>query len=135
MAVGLVLLWSRAQREGRSWGFRAGDGARRIEAVGVPVFYYVFDLLRWDGQDATRVPLRQRKTLLHDALDWRDPLRWCEHLEAAGESMHAQVRRRRGGDHRQAGVQPLHVRAVRGLAEDEMRPRAGGGGRRVHRTD
>lgn len=66
-------------------------GARRIAAVGVPVFYYVFDLLRWDGHDATRVPLRQRKTLLHDAVDWRDPLRWCEHVDGAGEAMYAQA--------------------------------------------
>jgi len=66
-------------------------GERRIAATGVPVFYYVFDLLRWDGHDATRVPLRQRKVLLLDALDWLDPLRYCEHVDAAGEAMYAQA--------------------------------------------
>jgi DNA ligase D-like protein (predicted ligase) len=63
------------------------SGARRIAATGVPVFYYVFDLLRWDGHDATRVPLVERKALLRDAVAWRDPLRYGEHVTGAGEDL------------------------------------------------
>ena len=66
-------------------------GARRIAATGVPVYYYAFDLLRWDGHDATRVPLRQRKALLRDAVSWVDPLRYCAHVEGDGESLFAQA--------------------------------------------
>ncbi len=45
----------------------------------VPVFYYLFDLLRLDGQDTTRLPLRVRKRLLRDAFVYRDPLRFTAH--------------------------------------------------------
>jgi DNA ligase D-like protein (predicted ligase) len=63
------------------------SGARRIAATGVPVVYYAFDLLRWDGHDATRVPLVERKALLRDAIRWRDPLRYGEHVAGAGEEL------------------------------------------------
>jgi DNA ligase D-like protein (predicted ligase) len=66
-------------------------GARRIAATGVPVFYYAFDLLRWDGHDATRVPLRERKALLRDAVRWADPLRYCEHVDGEGEDLFRQA--------------------------------------------
>ena len=67
------------------------SGARRIAATGVPVFYYVFDLLRWDGHDATRVPLLERKALLRDAVAWRDPLRYAEHRTGDGEDLLAKA--------------------------------------------
>lgn len=63
-------------------------GARRIAATGIAVRYYVFDLLRWDGHDATPVPLRDRKALLRDAVDWRGPLRFGEHVEGSGEQLY-----------------------------------------------
>lgn len=40
---------------------------RRARASGVAVTYYVFDLLRLDGIDLTRLPLRTRKSLLRRA--------------------------------------------------------------------
>ncbi|MFJ9948338.1 non-homologous end-joining DNA ligase [Kitasatospora sp. NPDC091207] len=48
-------------------------------ASGVPVLYYLFDLLRPDGRDTTALPLRTRKALLRDALDFDDPLRFTPH--------------------------------------------------------
>jgi bifunctional non-homologous end joining protein LigD len=42
----------------------------------VSVRYYVFDLLRLDGQDTTGLPLRTRKSVLRDALDFHTPLRY-----------------------------------------------------------
>ncbi|OEV11749.1 ATP-dependent DNA ligase, partial [Streptomyces nanshensis] len=42
--------------------------ARRARASGVAVTYYVFDLLRLDGTDLTRLPLRTRKSLLRRTL-------------------------------------------------------------------
>ncbi len=67
------------------------SGVRRIAATGVAVFYYAFDLLRWDGHDATRLPLIQRKALLQDAIAWREPLRYGEHLAGAGEELFEQA--------------------------------------------
>jgi DNA ligase D-like protein (predicted ligase) len=59
--------------------------ARRAEAVGVPVFLYLFDLLRLDGHDVTDLPLRTRKRLLRDAVDFADPLRFSAHRNTDGE--------------------------------------------------
>jgi bifunctional non-homologous end joining protein LigD len=57
---------------------------REIEATGVAVTYYVFDLLRLDGTDLTRLPLRARKSLLRRALAYRDPLRLTPHRNEGG---------------------------------------------------
>jgi DNA ligase D-like protein (predicted ligase) len=58
---------------------------KRARATGVEIFYYLFDLLYFDTFDATQLPLRQRKQLLKDAFDFRDPLRFSEHRNAEGE--------------------------------------------------
>ncbi|WP_368661676.1 non-homologous end-joining DNA ligase [Streptomyces sp. NA02950] len=53
--------------------------ARADSATSVPVFYYLFDLLRLDGQDTSRLPLRVRKRVLRDVFAYRDPLRFSTH--------------------------------------------------------
>ena len=65
--------------------------AARIAATGVEVFYYVFDLLSYDGEDLTRLPLRERKRLLREAFDFRDPLRFCAHRDADGEDYYKEA--------------------------------------------
>jgi len=54
-------------------------------ATGIPVFYYVFDLLHLDGCDVRRLPLLARKKLLRQAVGFADPLRFTTHRRAAGE--------------------------------------------------
>jgi DNA ligase D-like protein (predicted ligase) len=61
-------------------------GAARIAATGVDVYYYVFDLLSYDGNDMTRLPLRDRKRILRDAFDFSDPLRFTSHRNTEGEA-------------------------------------------------
>ena len=58
---------------------------RRIEATGVAVYLYLFDLLAFDGHDMTGLPLRQRKQLLRKAFDWGGPLRLATHRNTRGE--------------------------------------------------
>jgi bifunctional non-homologous end joining protein LigD len=58
-----------------------------VEASGVAVTYYVFDLLRLEGQDVTRLPLRTRKSLLRRALAPRSPLRLTSHRNAGGAEL------------------------------------------------
>ncbi len=58
------------------------DAAR---ATGIPVFYYVFDLLHLDGCDVRRLPLLARKKLLRRALGFDDPLRFTVHRRTKGE--------------------------------------------------
>jgi len=57
----------------------------------VEIYAYLFDLLRLDGRDTTRLPLRERKRLLADAISFTDPLRYSEHREADGEAYHREA--------------------------------------------
>ncbi|MFH8570083.1 non-homologous end-joining DNA ligase [Streptomyces sp. NPDC017993] len=57
----------------------------RARATGVAVTYYLFDLLRLDGKDLTRLPLRTRKSLLRRALDFDGPLRFTPHRNHGGQ--------------------------------------------------
>ncbi|MFE3602448.1 non-homologous end-joining DNA ligase [Streptomyces sp. NPDC059142] len=57
---------------------------RRARATGVDITYYVFDLIRLDGIDLTRLPLRTRKSLLRRALDFRAPVRFTPHRNEGG---------------------------------------------------
>jgi len=66
----------------------------RIKLAGVPVFYYLFDMLGWDGRDARRLALRDRKGLLLEALAFADPLRFTEHRSGAGKQMYVEACRR-----------------------------------------
>ncbi|MFD9443796.1 non-homologous end-joining DNA ligase [Streptomyces sp. NPDC060006] len=60
---------------------------RDIEASGVAVTYYLFDLLRLEGADTTRLPLRARKSLLRRALTYRTPLRMTTHRNDGGAEL------------------------------------------------
>ncbi|MGW8375946.1 non-homologous end-joining DNA ligase [Streptomyces sp. ODS28] len=57
----------------------------KARASGVAVTYYVFDLLRLDGWDLTRLPLRTRKSLLRAALGFGQPLRFTPHRNQGGQ--------------------------------------------------
>ncbi len=50
----------------------------------VPVILYLFDLLYQDGYDLTRLPLRERKSLLKKNLKFTDPIRFCAHINENG---------------------------------------------------
>ncbi len=52
-----------------------------------PRLYHVFDITWLDGEDVRERPLRERKQLLKDAIEWQDPLRYVEHRNEAGEAM------------------------------------------------
>jgi ATP-dependent DNA ligase len=63
---------------------RAAPGQAR--ATGIPVYFYVFDVLHADGCDTTGMPLRERKSLLRRLISFADPLRFTGHRNAEGES-------------------------------------------------
>jgi DNA ligase D-like protein (predicted ligase) len=63
-------------------GLTDPDAAR---ATGIPVYYYLFDLLHLAGNDIRRLPLLTRKRLLRGALTFTDPLRFTTHRRQAGE--------------------------------------------------
>jgi bifunctional non-homologous end joining protein LigD len=72
----------------------AFDGAQtsfaKLAARGhhpVSVFFYVFDVLWLDGLDMRPLPLRTRKRLLHDTIEFAGPLRWTPHRNRDGEAL------------------------------------------------
>ena len=71
-----------ARLQGRI-GLHDPDAAR---ATGIPVFLYLFDVLVLDGRDVTGLPLRERKRLLRDAVDFGDSLRMSTHRNTEGEA-------------------------------------------------
>ncbi|MBR7837521.1 non-homologous end-joining DNA ligase [Actinospica durhamensis] len=52
----------------------------------VKVTYYLFDLLRLEGNDITRLPLLTRKALLREAVAYAAPLRYTTHQRAAKDA-------------------------------------------------
>jgi bifunctional non-homologous end joining protein LigD len=58
----------------------------RARATGVPVILYLFDLLVLDGYDLTGLPLRERKRLLGQAVEFEDPIRFSEHRDTDGQA-------------------------------------------------
>ncbi len=63
----------------------------RARATGVGVYYYLFDLLHVDEHDSASLPLRERKTLLRNAFQFRDPLRFSAHRNRDGEEYFRQA--------------------------------------------
>ena len=49
-----------------------------------PVYYYVFDILWAGGEDVTVRPLRERKRILRDALEFRGRVRFTPHRNRDG---------------------------------------------------
>jgi DNA ligase D-like protein (predicted ligase) len=50
-----------------------------------PVFYYLFDLVWFDGYDLTALPLRGRKEVLAGVFAFEGTLRFSEHVKEEGE--------------------------------------------------
>jgi DNA ligase D-like protein (predicted ligase) len=79
----------------------AFDGAQtsfaRLQQRGerpTPVFFYVFDILRADGEDVTALPLRERKALLRRTLKFEDPIRLTAHRNRDGEAFYEEACRK-----------------------------------------
>jgi bifunctional non-homologous end joining protein LigD len=51
----------------------------------VPVYFYLFDVIWFDGYDLSALPLVARKSILRDALTFDDPIRFSGHLDEEGE--------------------------------------------------
>jgi len=60
--------------------------AKRAKASGVPVYFYAFDIVHFDGHDVSRLPLRGRKSVLRGALEYKDPIRFTGHRNEDGEA-------------------------------------------------
>ena len=76
-----------AKLQGRI-GIKDPDEARRS---GIPVFYYVFDMVYLDGYDLTSVGLIDRKNSLERAIAFKSPVRFMPHRNTDGEAFYRQA--------------------------------------------
>jgi bifunctional non-homologous end joining protein LigD len=74
-----VTSFSRLQRRGRER---------------VAIYFYLFDVLRLDGQDVRDLPLRRRKARLREALRFHGRVRLNPHRNERGEEMFAEACRK-----------------------------------------
>jgi bifunctional non-homologous end joining protein LigD len=70
-----------------SRGITSFSRLQRRHRERVAIFYYVFDLLRLDGEDMRDLPLRERKGELRRALTFRGPIRFSPHRNGHGEEL------------------------------------------------
>jgi DNA ligase D-like protein (predicted ligase) len=61
----------------------ARPNAANVAAV--PVYFYLFDLIWFDGYDLSALPLVARKSVLREAFTFDDPIRFSDHLDQEGE--------------------------------------------------
>jgi len=55
------------------------------QVAAVPVIFYLFDLIWFDGYDLSALPVLARKSVLRRAITFEDPIRFSEHLDEEGE--------------------------------------------------
>jgi bifunctional non-homologous end joining protein LigD len=59
--------------------------AERARRSPVAVYYYLFDVLQFDGEDIRPRGLLERKAVLRKAVDFRDHLRYTSYIRCEGE--------------------------------------------------
>jgi len=55
-----------------------------VSASTIKIYFYIFDIMYLDGYNITRLPLIRRKTILKNAISFKDPLRYTEHKTGDG---------------------------------------------------
>jgi bifunctional non-homologous end joining protein LigD len=70
------------------------NSAEKARRSGVPVYFYVFDVLRADSDDVRGEPLLDRKRRLRDLLTFEGPIRYTPHRRRGGEEYFAEACRK-----------------------------------------
>jgi bifunctional non-homologous end joining protein LigD len=81
--------FSRLQRRGRILN---RDDALR-SSIELPAVYHAFDVVALEGYDLRKLPLLERKRILHEVLPTVGPIRYTDHLEEKGQVMYEHVQR------------------------------------------
>jgi bifunctional non-homologous end joining protein LigD len=63
------------------------EGNKHLQLV-----YYVFDIVKLNGKDLTRLTLTERKAILKKMLPQSEVIRYCDHIEEDGTGMFNQIR-------------------------------------------
>lgn len=83
--------------EGRRTSFQRLQGRMQIKdpdrarKSGIPVYFYLFDVLHIEGSNIRKLPLRRRKEILRRSMSFRDPLRFTAHRNERGEDYYAEA--------------------------------------------
>jgi len=67
-------------------GFRS-HGRQSTPREGVPILYYVFDVIYLDGYDLRRVRLEERKSALREIVSDSDIMRYSDHFGGNGKAL------------------------------------------------
>jgi len=70
------------------------SSAAKARRTGIPVFFYVFDVLRATGEDVRRLPLLERKRVLRSLLTFEGPVRLTPYRVSGDEDYFAEVCRK-----------------------------------------
>ena len=57
----------------------------------VTVYIYFFDIIYYENFSLKKLPLRQRKKILKEAIKWRDPIRFVSHQNEQGIAYHREA--------------------------------------------
>ncbi|MEX2336655.1 MAG: non-homologous end-joining DNA ligase [Fulvivirga sp.] len=57
----------------------------------VPVLYYVFDCIEFEGRDITTLPLHERKEILKQLLPESKIIRYCDHIIEGGKVFYDEI--------------------------------------------
>lgn len=60
-------------------------------ASGVKVYLYLFDIIYYQNYSLSKLPLRQRKQILKEAINWADPIRFVSHRNEEGKDYHEEA--------------------------------------------
>ncbi|MFP4515081.1 MAG: non-homologous end-joining DNA ligase [Parcubacteria group bacterium] len=58
------------------------------KALKIKVYYYLFDILHYLDRDLSKLELVNRKKILKEIIDFKDPLRFCPHRNQEGKKYH-----------------------------------------------
>lgn len=70
------------------------SSAAKARRSGVAVHFYVFDVLRADGEDVRRLPLLERKRRLRELVHFDGPIRYTPHRRRGDETYFAEACRK-----------------------------------------
>lgn len=67
---------------------------RRAEHQAGSLYYYVFDILWYEGYDVRELPLIERKKLLASVIPKKSIIRYSDHIEAKGKALFTEMQHR-----------------------------------------
>lgn len=65
--------------------------SEKAKATGIKVYFYIFDVLYWEGRELTGLGLLTRKKILKKMFSFQGPLRWMTHRKNNGKKFYGEA--------------------------------------------